>query len=68
VSARRLIEMSSPNGRRGHFYEYRQHGEGVEWRPVSRRRSARISRGTACPRMSRGTRIWQRNGGGAVAQ
>jgi hypothetical protein len=30
VSEGRLIEMSSPNGKRGHFYENWQHGEGVE--------------------------------------
>ena len=30
VSEGRLIEMSSPNGRRGDFYENWQHGEGVE--------------------------------------
>jgi len=30
VSKGRLIEMSSPNGKRGHFYENWQYGVGVE--------------------------------------
>jgi hypothetical protein len=30
VSKGRLIEMSSPNGKRGHFYENWQHGVDVE--------------------------------------
>jgi hypothetical protein len=43
VSSGRLIEMSSPNGRRGHFYENWQHGEGVERIKIIGRQCPRIS-------------------------
>jgi hypothetical protein len=42
VSEGRLIEMSSPNGRRGHFYENWQHGEGVERIKIVGRQCPRI--------------------------
>jgi hypothetical protein len=43
VSNGRLIELSSPNGRRGHFYENWEHGQGLE--------RIRIV-GAECPRIS----------------
>ena len=47
VSEGRLIEMSSPNGRRGHFYENWCDGEGVE-RSRSRDANARASLPNSC--------------------
>jgi phage terminase large subunit-like protein len=43
VSNGRLIEMSSPNGRRGHFFENWQNGEGVERIKIVGRQCPRIS-------------------------
>jgi hypothetical protein len=43
VSGGRLIEMSSPNGRRGHFYENWQNGDGVERIKIVGRECPRIS-------------------------
>lgn len=43
VSQGRLIEMSSPNGRRGHFFENWQQGEGVERIKIVGRQCPRIS-------------------------
>jgi hypothetical protein len=43
VSGGRLIEMSSPNGRRGHFYENWQHGEGAERIKIVGRQCPRIA-------------------------
>jgi hypothetical protein len=43
VSNGRLIELSSPNGRRGHFYENWEHGEGVERIKIIGRECPRIS-------------------------
>jgi hypothetical protein len=43
VSGGRLIEMSSPNGKRGHFYENWEHGEGVERIKIVGRECPRIS-------------------------
>ena len=43
VSNGRLIELSSPNGRRGHFYENWEHGEGVERIRIIGRECPRIS-------------------------
>jgi hypothetical protein len=43
VSGGRLVEMSSPAGRRGHFYENWQHGEGVERIKITARDCPRIS-------------------------
>jgi hypothetical protein len=43
VSGGRLIEMSSPNGRRGHFYESWTNGEGVERIKIV---------GSQCPRIT----------------
>jgi hypothetical protein len=43
VSRGRLIQMSSPNGRRGHFYEAWQHGEDVERIRIVGRECPRIS-------------------------
>src|SRR5271169_1892824 len=43
VSNGRLIELSSPNGRRGHFYENWEHGENVERIKIV---------GSQCPRIS----------------
>jgi hypothetical protein len=43
VSEGRLIEMSSPNGRRGHFYENWQHGEGAERIKIVGRQCPRIA-------------------------
>ena len=42
VSKGRLIEMSSPNGKRGHFYENWQHGVGVERIKILGRECPRI--------------------------
>ena len=42
VSKGRLIEMSSPNGKRGHFYENWQHGVGVERIKIIGRQCPRI--------------------------
>src|SRR5438105_15636724 len=42
VSEGRLIEMSSPNGKRGHFYENWQHGVGVERIKIIGRECPRI--------------------------
>jgi hypothetical protein len=42
VSKGRLIEMSSPNGKRGHFYENWQHGVGVERIKIIGRECPRI--------------------------
>jgi hypothetical protein len=42
VSKGRLIEMSSPNGKRGHFYENWQHGLGVERIKIIGRECPRI--------------------------
>ena len=38
-----MIEMSSPNGRRGHFYENWQHGEGAERIKIVGRQCPRIA-------------------------
>jgi hypothetical protein len=43
VSGGRLIEMSSPNGKRGHFFENWEHGEGVERIKIVGRECPRIS-------------------------
>jgi hypothetical protein len=43
VSEGRLIEMSSPNGRRGDFYENWQHGEGAERIKIVGRQCPRIA-------------------------
>ena len=43
VSNGRMIELSSPNGRRGHFYENWTHGEGVERIRIIGRECPRIS-------------------------
>jgi Terminase large subunit, T4likevirus-type, N-terminal len=43
VSRGRMIEMSSPNGRRGHFYEAWQHGIDVERIKITGRECPRIS-------------------------
>jgi hypothetical protein len=43
VSGGRLVEMSSPNGRRGHFFENWQHGEGAERIRITGRDCPRIS-------------------------
>ena len=43
VSGGRLVEMSSPAGRRGHFFENWQHGEGVERIKITARECPRIS-------------------------
>jgi hypothetical protein len=43
VSGGRLVEMSSPAGRRGHFFENWQHGEGAERIRITGRDCARIS-------------------------
>src|SRR5690348_3567066 len=43
VSNGRLIELSSPNGRRGHFFENWEHGEGVERIRITGRECPRIS-------------------------
>jgi hypothetical protein len=43
VSGGRLIEMSSPNGRRGHFFENWEHGQGVERIRIIGRQCPRIS-------------------------
>jgi len=43
VSNGRLIELSSPNGRRGHFFENWDHGEGVERIKIVGRECPRIS-------------------------
>jgi hypothetical protein len=43
VSNGRLIELSSPNGRRGGFYENWEHGEGVERIKIIGRECPRIS-------------------------
>ena len=43
VSRGRLVEMSSPAGRRGHFFENWQHGEGAERIRITGRDCARIS-------------------------
>jgi len=42
VSKGRLIEMSSPNGKRGHFYENWQHGVGLERIKIIGRECPRI--------------------------
>jgi hypothetical protein len=42
VSKGRLIEMSSPNGKRGHFYENWQHGTDVERIKIIGRECPRI--------------------------
>src|SRR5438105_15613967 len=42
VSKGRLIEMSSPNGKRGHFYENWQHGADVERIKIIGRECRRI--------------------------
>jgi len=42
VSKGRLIEMSSPNGKRGHFYENWQHGVGGERIKIIGRECSRI--------------------------
>jgi len=42
VSKGRLIEMSSPNGKRGHFYENWQHGVDVERIKIIGRECPRI--------------------------
>jgi len=42
VSKGRLIEMSSPNGKRGHFYENWQHGADVERIKIIGRECPRI--------------------------
>jgi hypothetical protein len=43
VSEGRLIEMSSPNGKRGHFYENWRDGESVERIKITGRQCPRIS-------------------------
>jgi hypothetical protein len=43
VSAGRLVEMSSPAGRRGHFFENWEHGEGAERIRITARDCPRIS-------------------------
>lgn len=43
VSRGRQIDMSSPNGRRGHFYENWEHGEGIERIQIVGRECPRIS-------------------------
>ena len=43
VSRGRLIELSTPNGRRGHFYENWEHGEGLERIKIIGREFPRIS-------------------------
>jgi hypothetical protein len=43
VSGGRLVEMSSPAGRRGHFFENWQHGEGAERIKITARDCPRIS-------------------------
>jgi hypothetical protein len=43
VSGGRLVEMSSPNGRRGHFFENWQRGEDVERIKITGRECPRIS-------------------------
>jgi hypothetical protein len=43
VSEGRLIEMSSPNGMRGHFYEHWRDGERVERIKITGRQCPRIS-------------------------
>ena len=43
VSRGRQIDMSSPNGRRGHFYENWEHGEGSERIKIVGRECPRIS-------------------------
>jgi hypothetical protein len=43
VSGGRLIEMSSPNGKRGHFYENWEHGENVERIKIVGRECPRIT-------------------------
>ena len=43
VSRGRLIELSTPAGRRGHFYENWEHGEGVERIKLIGRECPRIS-------------------------
>src|SRR5207302_10620158 len=56
VSKGRLIEMSSPNGKRGHFYEKWQHGVGVERIKII----GRESRGSAQSFSTRCARNWGR--------
>jgi hypothetical protein len=43
VSGGRTIDMSSPNGRRGYFYENWEHGEGIERIKIIGRQCPRIS-------------------------
>jgi hypothetical protein len=43
VSGGQLIELSTPNGRRGHFYEAWEHGEGAERITITARECPRIS-------------------------
>jgi hypothetical protein len=43
VSAGRLVEMSSPAGRRGHFFENWEHGEGAERIRITARDCPRIT-------------------------
>src|SRR5215469_10416403 len=43
LSSGRLVEMSSPAGRRGHFFENWQHAEGVERIRIIGRNCPRIS-------------------------
>jgi hypothetical protein len=43
VSGGRLVEMSSPAGRRGHFFENWQNGEGAERIKITARDCPRIS-------------------------
>jgi hypothetical protein len=43
VSGGRLVQMSSPAGRRGHFFEAWQHGEGAERIKITARECPRIS-------------------------
>jgi hypothetical protein len=43
VSQGRQIDMSSPNGRRGYFFENWDHGEGIERIKIIGRQCPRIS-------------------------
>lgn len=43
ISHGRLIEMSSPNGKRGHFYENWRRGEAVERIKITGRQCPRIT-------------------------
>ena len=53
VSKGRLIEMSSPNGKRGHFCENWQHGVGVERIKIIGGECPRIVRSSSIQRHSR---------------